>query len=194
MVRFLAGLKGADGQPLPLTFPDPGLSDHIGHGTAVAGAIREKAPEAALVSVRIFDGQMTATGPALSGAIDWCAAHDIHIINLSLGTTNAAHAETLSAAVARATAAGAIVVAAAPQPDAAWLPGALPGMVSVDADWECARDVCRGERRDGSLRLVASAYPRPIPGVPPDLNFRGLSFAVANATGFLALAWPEVRG
>lgn len=184
---------GADGRPLPLTFPDDRLSDRIGHGTAVAGAIREKAPDAQLISVRIFEHQMAATGPALVGAIDWCAAYGIHIINLSLGTTNPAHAGALSGAVARALATGALVVAAAPQPDAAWLPGGLPGVVSVEADWACPRDVCRGHiDDDGAMRLVASAYPRPIPGVPPDLNFRGLSFAVANATGFLALAWPDI--
>jgi hypothetical protein len=28
--------------------------------------------------------------------------------------------------------------------------------------------------------------PRPIPGVPVERNLSGLSFAVANATGFLA--------
>ena len=38
----------------------------------------------------------------------------------------------------------------------------------------------------------------PIPGVPPEKNLKGLSFAVANATGLLALALqsaspPEVR-
>ena len=41
---------------------------------------------------------------------------------------------------------------------------------------------------DGSVRLRASGYPRPIPGVPPERNLKGLSFAVANASGFLALA------
>ncbi len=35
--------------------------------------------------------------------------------------------------------------------------------------------------------MRASGFPRPIPGVPPDQNVSGLSFAVANASGFLAL-------
>jgi hypothetical protein len=38
-----------------------------------------------------------------------------------------------------------------------------------------------------SLKMRASGYPRPIPGVPPERNLRGQSFAVANATGILAL-------
>jgi hypothetical protein len=34
--------------------------------------------------------------------------------------------------------------------------------------------------------LRASGFPRPIPGVPPENNLKGLSFAVANATGVIA--------
>jgi hypothetical protein len=36
------------------------------------------------------------------------------------------------------------------------------------------------------LRLRAAGYPRPIPGVPPERNLKGVSFAVANATGAIA--------
>ena len=32
----------------------------------------------------------------------------------------------------------------------------------------------------------ASPYPRPVPGVPPERNLKGISFAVANMTGFVA--------
>jgi hypothetical protein len=32
----------------------------------------------------------------------------------------------------------------------------------------------------------AAGYPRPIPGVPPERNLKGLSFAVANVTGVVA--------
>ena len=34
----------------------------------------------------------------------------------------------------------------------------------------------------------ASGLPREIPGVPPALNLKGVSFAVANMTGFAARA------
>ena len=37
-----------------------------------------------------------------------------------------------------------------------------------------------------SFALRASPYPRPIPGVPPERNVNGISFAVANASGCLA--------
>ena len=42
---------------------------------------------------------------------------------------------------------------------------------------------------DGAVTVTvqASGYPRPIPGVPPERNLKGISFAVANATGILCL-------
>lgn len=164
------------------------LVDRLGHGTAVAAAIREKAPDAELLAVKVFDRRLITTGAALVGGIHWAAAQGVHLINLSLGTTNLDHRDALAAAVAAAADQGAIVIAAAPQPGAHWLPGALPGVVAVDVDWTCPRDECHvtvGD--DGGVRLSASGYPRPIPGVPVEQNVSGISFAVANATGFLAL-------
>jgi subtilisin family serine protease len=171
--------------------------DRLGHGTAVAAAIREKAPDVELLAVKVFDRRLTTTGAALVDGITWAAAKDVHLINLSLGTENQAHADALSAAVAQANELGAIVVAAAPQKQANWLPGALPGVVVVDVDWMCPRDECRVlVREDGSVRLRASGYPRPIPGVAVEQNLSGLSFAVANASGFLSLLLerPETPG
>ena len=172
--------------------PDGGVSDdfvdRLGHGTAVAAAIREKAPDAELLAVRVFDRSLSTTGQALVAAIEWSARQGVQIINLSLGTSNQDHAGVLAEAVAIASEHKAIVVSAAPQPDARWLPGALAGVVSVDVDWQCPRDECRViEAGNTGIRLSASGYPRPIPGVPVERNFSGLSFAVANATGLLAL-------
>jgi hypothetical protein len=59
----------------------------------------------------------------------------------------------------------------------------------VELDWDAARDACRvSVDARGAMRVRASGYPRPIPGVPPERNFKGQSFAVANATGLLALS------
>ncbi len=174
------------------------LQDRLGHGTAVAAAIREKAPAVELWAVKVFERRLVTTGVALVAGIRWAIAQEVHLINLSLGTVNDAHREALIAAVSEAEASGALVVAAAPQPDAAWLPGALPGVVSVDVDWMCPRDECHVSIDDhGRVTLKASGYPRPIPGVPVEQNVSGLSFAVANASGFIALVlegrsdrWP----
>ncbi len=39
---------------------------------------------------------------------------------------------------------------------------------------------------DGAVTFRASGFPRPIPGVAPEKNLKGLSFAVANTTGVVA--------
>ena len=164
------------------------VTDRLGHGTAVAGAIREKAPDAALLAVKVFDRSLAATASALASAIRWAADQRAHLINLSLGTRNPEHQEVLADAIAHASRAGALVVAAAPDAAHRWLPGALNGVIAVALDWDCPRDACRIVLTDAdSVHASASGYPRPIPGVSPERNLKGQSFAVANVTGLLAL-------
>ncbi len=161
--------------------------DRLGHGTAVAGAIREKAPEVELIAVRIFDRELKASGDVLARAIRWAADNGAQLINLSLGTPNEERRELLNSALEYAAGRGAIVVAAAEHNGAPMYPGALQGALGVLLDADCARDeMVLLDAAPRSLRAAASGYPRPIPGVPPEKNFSGLSFAVANATGFLA--------
>jgi hypothetical protein len=163
--------------------------DRLGHGTAVAAAIHEKAPAASLLAVKVFDRTLATTGRALAAAIRWAVAREVDLINLSLGTANVEHRSLMTEVVSEATVAGALIVAAAPDEQRQWLPGALPGVVAVDVDWSCPRDACAVVAHErGSLRLRASGFPRPIPGVPPERNLKGQSFAVANATGLIALA------
>ncbi|MEP7118135.1 MAG: S8 family serine peptidase [Acidobacteriota bacterium] len=165
--------------------------DRLGHGTAVAAAIREKAPEAVLIPVKVFDRELRATADALVAAIDWAVAAQVQVINLSLGTANAAHEARLLTALERAAAAGVCLVAAGEQDGTRWLPGSLAPAVGVMLDWTCPRDQAdaRVEEQGGVRRVTfrASGYPRPIPGVPPERNLKGVSFAVANVTGLLCL-------
>jgi Subtilase family len=149
--------------------------DRLGHGTAVAAAIREKFPAAELFAVKVFDRRLTASIGALLHALEWCREHRMELVNLSLGTANPEHREPLAAALRD----NGVVVSAAQM-----LPGSLDAAIAVDADDTCPRDHFR--YRDGVFR--ASPYPRPIPGVPAERNVHGVSFAVANMTGFVALA------
>lgn len=154
-------------------------TDRIGHGTAVAAVIREKAPHAELFAVKIFHERLSSPIEPLVYAIDWSLGQGVNMINLSLGTDNPAHAEVLRSALQRVATAGALLVAAH-----GWLPGALPGAISVELDWECPRSELRSGIGGATYR--ASGYPRPIPGVPVVQNLKGISFAVANVTGLLA--------
>jgi subtilisin family serine protease len=161
--------------------------DRLGHGTAVAAAIREKAPAAELYAVKVFHEKLATRIDALIAAIAWSARHGMRWINLSLGTPNFEHAAVLRDAVARAGAAGATIVAAYEDGATPMLPGRLPGVVAVQLDWTCPRHQCRRVTLPcGTEVYRASGYPRDIPGVPPDRNLRGISFAVATVTGLLA--------
>ena len=167
--------------------------DRMGHGTAVAAAIRERAPQAELFAVKVFDRQLSAPIEALVEAIDWAATRQVDLINLSLGTANQAHAAPLRSAVARAAQAGALLVAAGTDDGVGYLPGRLEGVVQVELDWACPRlavDVVSG-RGAGDPVCRASGYARPAPGVPPERNLKGISFSVANVTGVLA---RELKG
>jgi subtilisin family serine protease len=163
--------------------------DRLGHGTAVAAVIREKAPAADLFCIKVFDRELAATGQALVSAIEQALLADSQIINLSLGTANQEHEGELARVVGRAVRSGVIVIAAGEQDGVRWLPGALPGVWPVLLDWSIPREECQVTLRAGSPPVShASGYPRPIPGVAPERNLKGLSFAVANVTGAVAAA------
>ena len=149
--------------------------DRLGHGTAVAGAIREKAPDAELYAVKVFDRRLTANIGVILRALQWCRDHYMDLVNLSLGTENPAHRESFL----RILGDDLLVVSAANV-----LPGSLPGVIGVLPDPDCPRDAFR---YDAGV-FHASPYPRPIPGVPIARNLQGASFAVANMTGLVARA------
>ncbi len=167
--------------------------DRLGHGTAVAAAIHEKAPQAVLLVVKVFDRQLASTGAALVAGIQWAIDAGADLINLSLGTTNESHRPALEIAVDHAVEQRALIVAAAPTAAECWLPGGLPGVAAVGLDWSIPREECVVTvEDDGAIRARASGYARPIPGVPVDQNLKGLSLAVANATGLIALVFDEL--
>ncbi|WP_420464186.1 S8 family serine peptidase [Candidatus Palauibacter sp.] len=173
------------------------LVDRLGHGTAVTAAIQEKAPGARIHVARVFHDVLATSARTLAKAIDWAGERGCRVANLSLGTPRQNRIDVLQPAVDRAVQRGTLVIAAYSHEGERWLPGSLPGALGVCLDWDLPRDAVRIGRRDGRRVLYASGYPRPIPNVPPERNLNGISFAVANATGMVALAvepFPEARG
>ena len=160
-------------------------SDRLGHGTAVAAAIHEKAPEADLFAIKVFDRSLTTNVETLVRAIEWCIEHEMDVVNMSLGTPDPSHATDFLEPMANADAARTLIIAARWARGHKSLPGSLPGVIGVEADEKCPRDTCRWEMHDGRPIFYASPYPRPIPGVPPERNLNGISFAVANVTGLV---------
>lgn len=163
-------------------------TDRIGHGTAVAAAIREKAPHAELLAVRVLDRTLATSARILARAIQWAIDADVHIVNLSLGTTNVAHIPLFEDTLRLANERGVLVVSAARHMDTPWYPGAMADAVGVLADVDVPRHGMRVRTEGEAAMFEASPYPRPIDGVPLDRNLSGVSFAVANVTGLLALS------
>jgi hypothetical protein len=152
----------------------------LGHGTAVMAAIQEKAPDADYYALRVFHAALRTRVEYLIEALEWCVHNRIDIVNLSLGTSNPDHAGRFEMFLRENGADRLSIVAAAGS-----LPGSLPGVVGVALDADCPRDEYR--YRDGVF--AASGHPRPVPGVPQEFNLQGISFAVANLTGFAARAF-----
>jgi subtilisin family serine protease len=162
-------------------------TDRLGHGTAVAAAIREKAPDAEIYAVKVFHDSLATRIESLVHALDWSEKNGMNLINLSLGTDNPQHEAVLRAAVDRLVGQGIKLIAAYEDSGVRWLPGSIAGVVPVVLDWDCPRDEYRtSPLPDGRMLYHASGFPRPIPGVAPERNLKGISFAVANVSGLLA--------
>ena len=167
--------------------------DRLGHGTAVAAAIQDLAPAVRVCPLKVFAGALDTSVAALAAAIDWAAAHELPLVNLSLGTSDRRHAAALADAVGRARRAGTLVVAAGSGRGVDWLPGTLDldGVIRVEIDWALPRGSHAVTGAPEAPVFRACGYPRPIPGVDPERNLKGLSFAVANVTGAAARAMVE---
>ncbi len=158
---------------LPDGTMEEGFQDRLGHGTAVMAAIQEKAPEAEYFAIKVFHTALRTNVQCLLRAIEWAVKEKADLINLSLGTNNAQHAEAFLSLAKQ----GSLLISAR---DA--YPGCLPDVVGVGLDETCERDAYTIDAKG----FCASGYPRPIPGVAPERNLNGISFAVANMTGLLA--------
>ena len=162
--------------------------DTLGHGTAVMAAIQEKVPDAEYFAVRVFHLALRTRIEILLQAIEWCIDHNIGVVNLSLGTSNPAHAERFTPLISRAAEHGMILVSARDANGIPALPGSMPGVIGVGLDWDWPRESYSCKQTFRGLELHASGYPRSAPGIPREQNLNGISFAVANMTGFVARA------
>ena len=171
----------------------PDCIDRLGHGTAVAAAIQDLAPDVRICPLKVFDRRLDAPVETLVAAIHWAAEHALPLVNLSLGTADRSRAGALADAVGRAHAAGTIIVAAGSDAGIEWLPGSLgaAGLIRVELDWSCPRGAHTADGTATAAVFRTCGYPRPIPGVDPERNLKGLSFAVANLSGIAARVMIE---
>jgi subtilisin family serine protease len=168
--------------------PNSSWEDMLGHGTAVTAAIQEKAPGAEYYALKVFGTSLRTTSMRLIQALEWALDHGMDIVNLSLGTPNFDFQADLENLVRRAAESGVLLVSARQAGDRPVLPGVLHGVIGVELDWELPRERYRIGEIEGVPCYWASGYPRSLPGMSPARNLNGISFAVANMTGFVARA------
>jgi subtilisin family serine protease len=162
---------------------DGDFRDSVGHGTAVAGVIREAFPGAGIFAVRVFDAG-EATYPSLvARGILRAAAESCSFVNLSLSVPPGPGDDVLAAACAAAIDAGCVLVASARPGELGWLPASLPGVYAVTADDTLAFDEVRMR---GPFSIAAPGRPRDLAAAPREGNFHGHSFACARGLVFLA--------
>jgi subtilisin family serine protease len=166
-------------------------TDVLGHGTAVMAAIQDKAPQAQYFAVQVFHSSLRTSAECLVTAIEWAIEQRMDVVNLSLGTRNPDHRARFEAVIAKASKNAVVLVAAGEAEGQPCLPGSLAGVFGVGLDWETPGNLYRPEETGGGVVYFTSGYPRSLPGVPRERNLHGISFAVANMTGFIARACEE---
>ena len=171
-------------------FDGADYTDHVGHGTAVMAAIQEKAPEAEYFAVKLFNASLKTRTEYVLTAIEWALSQGVDVINLSLGTRRMEFLPAFEAMAKKAASRNTILVAAREAHGSECLPGCLSSVLGVGLDWDCPRNTYR---ITGESKLFASGYPRTLPGKPKEHNLNGISFAVANMTGFVVRA-RQARG
>jgi len=164
----------------------PEYPDHMGHGTALAGVLRAKAPQVELYAVKIFSDHLATSFPVLEAALHWAIEQRIKIINLSLGLINPDHRTSLTEIVIRIQEANLVLVAASPPDRSDVLPATLPGVIGVAGDETCAWDEHR-YMAESAVPVRTHPHPRPLPGPAQGQNFHGHSFASAHISALLAL-------
>ena len=114
------------------------IAARYGHGAALlpgmhAGGVVGVAPRAEVITGRVLGVEGSGSMAGIISGLDWCVQQGAHVVNLSLGSSVNSTLEMQ--AVANATSAGALVVAAAGNDgtDQPHYPAAHPGAMAVAA-------------------------------------------------------------
>jgi subtilisin family serine protease len=162
---------------------DGDFSDRLGHGTAIAGVIREAFPEAQIYAVRVFDASDTTYPSLVARGILRAAAERCSFVNISVSVPPGPGQDMVAAACAAAVEAGCVLVASSRPEQPGWLPASLPGVYAVIADDTLAFGEVHAR---GHRQLAAAGRPRDLGMVPRESNLHGHSFACARGLVFLA--------
>lgn len=164
---------------------DDDFRDLVGHGTAVAGILRQQLPTVELFAIRVFEQDLSCYPSLVARAILRAAAEGCTILNLSLGMSPGPGSDLLALACQAVMEAGCLIVAAGHPDNSCLLPASIPGVRGVIAD----DTVPVGEismRRENCYPYAASGSPRDLAGLKTSDNLWGNSFACARVTAYMA--------
>jgi subtilisin family serine protease len=161
------------------------FSDELGHGTAIAGVIRERNSQAGIYAAKIFHQILEAPAALLLAALQWAIKARVKIIHLSLGTERHEFRGYLQQLCRDAFKKDIVIIAAARTLEDQVFPAIFDEVIGVYWNRDC---------KNGSLiyypektvEFGAYGRPRAIPGIPQELNFSGSSFAAAHVTAMAA--------
>lgn len=169
-----------------------------GHGTSVAGIVRQVAPRATILPLRVLGPDGGGNVVDVAAAIAWAVDMGAEVVNLSLGSAGTSQA--VEAAIADATARGALVVsstgnsgdtavtypaASAVGQDIGWQ---RLSVTSVDGNDDKSEFATYGEAVE--LAAPGEDVYGPAPGERTSA-WSGTSMAAPMASGALALALGE---
>lgn len=156
----------------------PPTDDPIGHGTAVASIIAGVCRPVELLIGQVLNERARCTAATLAAAIHWGLQERADLLHVSLGLPH--DRAVLESAIAAATAAGVLVVAAAPARGLTTYPASYPGVIRATGDARCG-----GEQ----ISLLASAAADfgacPVHQGPWGRTARGASVGAAHVSRYI---------
>lgn len=168
---------------------DDDFRDLVGHGTAVAGILRQQLPDVEIFSVRVFEQDLTSYPSLVGRAVLRAAAEGCSLLNLSLGMSPGPGSDLLTMACREVLKAGCTIVAAGRPDTPVVLPASIPGVLGTIADdLVPLGDISVDHGR--CFPYAASGSPRDLKGVKTSDNLWGNSFACARVTAYIARYGP----
>jgi subtilisin len=145
--------------------------DLYGHGNACAGIIRALAPRVELYSVRVLGERLTGKARCFAAGLDWAIGQGMHIVNMSLSTTNDEWFETFHDLADQALRQRIMVVCALSNEAKVSIPAEFASVFSVAAT-----------TTDDPERLLSNPTP------PAEWGARGIDVPVAWLDGSVIVA------
>jgi subtilisin family serine protease len=169
-----------------ITYTTEPHEDLFGHGTACAAIIRSIAPKAELYSIRVLGPALSGKGNVFAAGLRWAIEHDMHVVNLSLGTTKKDYFGLFHELVDAAYFKGVVLVTAANNMPVVSFPSLYSAVVSVAC--------CDGLRVDDPTDFFCNPTP-PVefgaPGIDLKVAWAGKGHITATGNSFAA---PHMTG